>query len=45
MARCRVHTHLIDLFRFEDVLQDFEIRNEFVLVSRVHLDPRHWNIP
>ena len=26
-------------------MQDFEIRNELVLVFRVHLDSYHWNIP
>lgn len=48
VARCvmeRAHTDLVDLLCFEDVLQDFEIGDEFVLVFRVHLDSRHWHIP
>ena len=34
-------THLLDLFCFEDVLEDFEIGDKFVFVLGIHLNSRH----
>jgi hypothetical protein len=39
-----IWTHLVDLLRFEDVLHDFVVREELVLVLRVHLDSPHRHI-
>ena len=34
-------TRLVDLVRAEDVLQDLEVGDEFVLVLRIHLHSLH----
>lgn len=36
-----VTTCLVDLFGFEDILENLEVANEFILVLGIHLDSRH----
>ena len=36
-----VTTCLFDLFGFEDILENLEVANEFILVLGIHLDSCH----
>ena len=37
-------THFVDLLGLKGCLHDFEVRNEFILVLGVHLDPGHRDV-
>ena len=36
-----VATYLVDFFGFEDILENLEVGDEFILVLGIHLDTRH----